>query len=297
MPVMSKGRRGPATITGATRLCLAWAIIPACLGLWSCDGKSGGDGGVRTEEVVSRSHPPKTARTEAELLPPREAWRRLLEQRSQESGPELDRALAELAWELIDEDPGLAEKAIKLLPADHPDRLRLLQHFALRLAESDPGAACAWASALESDDDRSLVCGRIAVVIAEKDPEKAAEVLSETGLAGRDFEVSVVEVLQRWSAVDAVASMRWVVQFPAGRLREESLRTVMGRWLETDAPAAVTWLESIGDPSLKPEAERAIGEAMKGMDSESREKAMENLGPAVRARIEVLSPADGESAE
>lgn len=294
---MRKGQRGPATITGATGRCLAWAIVPVCLGLWSCDRKSGGDGGVRTGEPGSPSHPSKTVRPEAERLPPREALRRLVEQRSQESGPELDRQLAEAAWEVIDEDPGLAEEAIRLLPGDHPDRLRLLQHFALRLAESDPGAASAWAAALDSDADKSLVCGRIAVVIAEKDPEKAAGLLSETGLAGRDFEVSVVEVLQRWSAADAVASMRWVVQFPAGRLREESLRTVFGRWLQTDAPAAVAWLGSITDAALKQEAEQAVGEAIAGMDPASQEKTMARLDPATRSRIRAVSPAVEEPDE
>ncbi len=108
--------------------------------------------------------------------------------------------LAAVAWEALELDPDLAREAFQQLATGTEKRNRLIEHFAMRLAEQNPEEALRWASALETEAEQSLAFGRIALVMAENEPERAARLLSDSGVAGREFNVATIQVLQRWTA-------------------------------------------------------------------------------------------------
>ena len=55
------------------------------------------------------------------------------------------------------------------------------------------------------------------MIIAETDPQRAATLLSESGIAGRTFDVATVQVIQRWATQSQSRAAAWVALFPPGR--------------------------------------------------------------------------------
>jgi hypothetical protein len=175
-----------------------------------------------------------------------------------ESPAAREKALADVAWCALETAPGLAQEAFQRLPKNSPEKIRLIQHYALRLAEQNPDEAIDWAAALETEQETAAAMGYIALEIAETDPLRAANLLSESGIAGRDFDVAVVQVIQRWAAQSASDAAAWVSSFPPGAFREAGIKVIAGQWLPQDAPAAFAWLEQMQDAHLRAETARAM---------------------------------------
>lgn len=260
------------------------ALLAALL-LAGCDKpeKSGGaaDDSISGKPAVTKTRRPETPAERKTML------REELETASKAELPELRaRAIAEVAWNAIEQEPEIALAAISRLGTDNPERVRLLQHHAMRLAEKNPDEALQWADSLASEAETAAAKQKIALVIAELDPERAARLLSESGLAGREFDVAVVEVLMRWAQKSPQDAASWVLQFPPGESRVAGVKAVVSRWVADDAKAAFAWVSGISDETLRGEAQTGLEQSLIELPREKREAALTHADSATREKIQ-----------
>lgn len=198
---------------------------------------------------------------------------------------ERDKLLAQVAWNAMELDPEVAREAIDSLMLESPDRIALLQHFAMRMADENPDEALKWAATLESEREAAAARVRIALVIADSDPARGANLLSEHGLANREFEVAVVQVLQRWSNKSPQDAAAWVAVFPPGEFRKAGVETVASGWLGSDPQAAFAWLSTIGDEQIRTEAGDAFAKTYLQQTPETREAWLGYADPQTREKL------------
>ena len=242
----------------------------------------------RNEEKSPNQPAPHRKHTQRESIPDRPAVLRaqLEDAITAESPTERDKALADVAWSAIETDPGLADEAFHRLPADSPEKIRLIQHFAMRLAGENPDDALEWADSLETELETSAAIGQIALTIAEADPLRAANLLSESGIAGRDFDVALVQVIQRWAAKSAPEAAAWVSLFPTSEARYAGIKAVAERWLPTDAPGAFAWLDGMKDAQLRNETARAMEGIILQQPAEIRDAWLQHANERIRNELE-----------
>lgn len=209
-----------------------------------------------------------------------------------ENPAERDKALASVAWSVVESDSELTREAIEAMSVDSPDRVRLIQHIAMRQAEQDPAAALAWADAFGSEMEVAAAKCQIALVLAESDPQRAAELISESGIEGRELEVAAVGVIQRWAANSPGGAAAWVAAFPAGQAREAGIRSVVATWMKADAQAAFGWMATLSDQDVRKEAALAMSETLLQQPESVREKWLSHANPQIRSEID----AEGERA-
>ena len=202
------------------------------------------------------------------------------------------KAIAEVAWNAIEQEPEVALAALGQLGTDNPERIRLIQHHAMRLTEQDPQAALEWAATLGSEVETAAAKAWIALTMAEKEPEKAANLLSESGIEGHEFDVAVVQVLQRWAQKSPTDAAAWVVKFPAGQSREAGIKAVVASWMDTDTQAAFAWAAALTDETLRAEAEKGLEEIIMDKPEAAREAALLHASPQLRDRIQKLMEAE-----
>jgi hypothetical protein len=198
---------------------------------------------------------------------------------------ERDKLLAQVAWNAMELDSELAREAIDSLMLESPDRIALLQHFAMRMADENPEEALKWAATLESEREAAAARVRIALVLADADPARAANLLSEHGLANREFEVAVVQVLQRWSNKSPQDAAAWVAVFPPGEFRKAGVETVASGWLGSDPQAAFAWLSSLSDEQIRMEAGDAFAKRFLEQTPETRESWLGYADPRTREKL------------
>jgi hypothetical protein len=186
-----------------------------------------------------------------------------------------DKALAEVVWNAMEIHPETAREAFLQLSADSPEKLRLIRHRAMRSAAENPDEAIDWAAGLDSEIEISAATSQIALELATKDPVRAANLLSDFGIEGREFDVAVVQVVQRWAANAPPDAVAWVRKFAAGEVRQASLQAVFERWLIQDSVAAIQWAQSIDDGSLRHETESAISSVLIQQPETTRERWLE----------------------
>lgn len=204
------------------------------------------------------------------------------------TGEERNRRLAEWVWDAFELDPELANEGFAQLAPGSEEKNRLLQHFAMRLAEQDSAQASAWAASLETDEEKSLAFGRIALVLAEEDPEGSARLLSESGVAGREFDVAVFHVIERWVDTAPADAAAWVASFDPGETREAGLKAITSTWLPEDPAACVAWLSSLQDESVRNEALNGYAEAVLQQPPAARPALLRDASPEMRSRFEEL---------
>jgi hypothetical protein len=209
-----------------------------------------------------------------------------------ESPETREKALADVAWSALETDPYLAHQAFLKLPADSPGKIRLIQHYAMRLAEQSPDEALAWAETLGTEQEIAAANGIIAVAIAETDPQRAANLLSETGIVGREFEVTLVQVIQRWAAQSPQEAGTWVSSFPVGAARAAGVRVIAGQWLQRDARAAFDWLGGMKDAELRKETARAMEGIILQQPRDIREAWLQHADASIHNELkQQLAPA------
>lgn len=203
--------------------------------------------------------------------------------------PELrNKALEEVVWDALELDPHLAAEAFLKLTPHSEEKNRLIQHYAMRLAEQSLDESMKWAATLQSEEERSLAYDNIALVLAESEPERAAQMLSESGVAGRDFDVAVVQVLQRWAASSPEGAAGWVVLFEEGEARTAGLKAVVGIWSRTDPEGAVMWLDSLQNPTIRSEASDGLAQSILDLPEGAQDEMLRRVNPDVRTRFEKL---------
>jgi hypothetical protein len=201
---------------------------------------------------------------------------------------ERNQALSTAAWDAIETDPDLALKTVQQMATGSEEKNRLLAHFAMRLADHDTDEAIRWASALTTDEEKSLALGKIALVLSVKEPERAAQLLSESGIPGRDFDVAVVQVVQRWAATSPADAAAWLSLFSAGEARSAGLAEVVSVWIRQNAAEAFAWIPSIPDPILRQEAERGAAKFILNEPEISQNDFLKSANAGTLSQLELL---------
>ncbi len=92
----------------------------------------------------------------------------------------------------------------------------------------DPAAATQWALAQPAGPARNQLLARVALVLAEKSPAEAGQLVVDEIGAGPEQEESAISVLHQWALRDLPGATQWVEQFPAGPLRTRAERELTG---------------------------------------------------------------------
>lgn len=197
-------------------------------------------------------------------------------------------AIAAIVWNNLDLDPKLSADAFQQLMPGAPERIRLVQHLAMRLAEDDIEQAIQWADALGNPEEIALAYGKISLVLAETDPARAANLLSESGMAGRDFDVVLVQVIQRWAAAAPGDAAAWVALFEPSEARTASMNTVISLWAKGDPPAAFSWIGSLQNAALREEACGAMAAAILQQPPAIQSEWMQHASAEIHSAVEKL---------
>jgi len=257
-------------------------------GLWlaCCDKPGASD--ARGETGVPTTRSSRGARVPREPIPGSVAeWRKMLKTAAAIESPETrQKVIAEVAWNTLATDPDLACKAFLQLPAGSSEKISLIQHYAMRLAEQNPTAALGWAAALESESEISAARSQIALIMAGTDPAGAAKLLSESGLASREFDVAVVQLVQRWAAQSPPDAAAWVVRFPSGPAREAGAKIIADRWLQADPQAAFSWLDALQDADVRREVALGLEEVLLQQPKDIRDTWLQHANEAILSELE-----------
>ena len=204
------------------------------------------------------------------------------------SPEEKNRALAAAIWDAMDLEPELARAGLQKLTAGSDEKNRLLQHIAMRLAEHNVDEAVQWAEGLETEDEKSQALAKIALVLSEKEPQRAAHLLSDSGVAGREFDVAVVQVVQRWAAQSPADAAAWVILFDPGEARSAGLKETLSVWTRDDPQAAFTWIATIQDEPIRQEAVAGMATTILEQPDSAQKELLELATPEIRASFEKL---------
>lgn len=205
-----------------------------------------------------------------------------------ESPEERNKALEEVIWNALELAPELAQEGFRKLAPGSDEKKRLIQHFAMRQAEDALPDAISWASSLETDLEKSLAFDSIALVLAETDPLRAAQMLSDSGVAGRDFDVAVVQVVQRWAAMSAADAAAWVVLFEPGEARRAGLKEIVSVWSHANPEGALAWMETLQNQEIHQEAVSGMAQTILEMPEEGRDDLLHYATPEIRSSFEKL---------
>lgn len=264
-------------------------LLGCCLALTACDEKEKPQSVPADDSRHQSRRPPREA-------PPgqRKNLRASLNDAAVLTDPvERGKVIAEIAWNAAELDPELAREAFGKLETDSPERLLLARHFAMRMAEEDPEQAINWSATLESEMEIAAARGQVALVISETDPQRAANLLSETGIAGHEFDVAAVQVLDRWADKAPSDAAAWVLLFPEGESREAGLKAVVSRWAETDSKTMFSWISGLPDGDIRNEARQAAADLLGEMPPENRGAWLEHADAATRNAIQALINEEG----
>ena len=115
---------------------------------------------------------------------------------------------------------------------------------------------------------------------------RSIPLLSESGVSGRDFDVAVVQVIQRWAAKSAPDAAAWVSAFPPGPSRVAGITEISKKWLPSDPSAAFTWMGGLKDEERKAEAARAMQGVLLQQPADVQKKWLEHADVGVRTELE-----------
>ena len=259
------------------------------LSLWlvSCE-KSKNQAAVTEQSKqarVTKSERPERdelAATPAEL---REMMKRAV---TIQSPQEREQTLQEIVWNAIEIDPDLAQEAFLQMTPGSEEKNQLIQHFAMTLAGENHEAAMQWASGLKNDQEKALALNSIALVLSENDPAKAAQILSDSGVAGRDLDVAVVQVIQRWADISPTDAATWVQLFDSGEARQAGLKAIISTWIRVDPLGTMNWISSLQRPEIYQDATLGMAETIFGLPKSEQEEMLQIAAPEVRAHFEKL---------
>lgn len=277
---LAPSRYSPAGMIALGMICLTGFLLISCEKPEPRNGRPDTtDAPTRSTRSGSASRQPVQG-SMAEL-------RKILKTAADIDSPEArEKAIADVAWNALETDPELACQAFLQLPTGSPEKIRLIQHYAMRLAEQNTDEALAWAGTLESEQEISAAHSQIALTLAEIDPQRAASLLSESGIVSREFDVAVVQVIQRWAAQSAPETAAWVTMFPPGPAREAGIKIIADRWLHADAAAAFSWLATLQDADVRKEAALGMEEAILQQPGDIRDTWLHHADASIRSELE-----------
>jgi hypothetical protein len=92
----------------------------------------------------------------------------------------------------------------------------------------DGAAATQWALRQPAGPARDQLLARVALILAEKAPAQAGQLVVDEITAGPAQEESTISVLHQWAIRDLPGAEQWVAQFPPGPLRERAEHELAG---------------------------------------------------------------------
>ncbi len=260
-------------------------ILGSCLLLVCCDKQ--GSSKVSNASPASPTQSPRRSLTarDATVDNPRHL-RDLMDQAETLDPVEREKTLAAIVWTAMELDPKIAHEAFVKMAPGSSEKIRLIQHYANSMAAQNIEEAIIWATEFINETEKSAALCQIAVSLAETDPEQAADILTESEIPGRDFDVAVVQVIQRWAAQDPAEVSAWVSMFPQSPAREAGIKIIAERWLPVDAPAALAWLESLQDTTLRQETARAMEGVILQQTAGTRTAWLQHADAQLQAELE-----------
>ncbi len=272
--------------------CLAALLV-------ACDGpEKTADSGPAIRERAKPSRPTKSdrpakdAQTDPTSAKSAAAVRTKLESAEALADPDARKAaIAALVWEAGEVDLEMAREAFSKLPAGSEERGSLLDYMAMRAAGEDPAAAVAWAKALPDAAEQSAAVASIAQVIAGKDPRAAAEILAQSGVAGRDLDVATVQVVRTWAGISPQDAADWVTSFQTGEARESGMQAVISTWADQDPAAANAWIGSLQNRELHQEAANGMAETIVARPEFLRQDLWNAATPEIQEKVRELEAA------
>lgn len=261
-------------------------ITSLCLSLVNCDRKESSRATNNDSAPTKQSSVRRHASEQGQAERSSKTLREILDALDALPPAEREKELAAIAWNAMETDPPLTHEAMGRLSPGSAEKIRLIQHYALRLAEQNIDEAIAWAESLENVTEKSAALSHIAIALAETNPQRAAQLLTEADIPGRDFEVAVVQVIQRWAATSPPDAAAWVSQFPRNPTREAGVRFIAERWLPADAPAAFAWLGGMKNAELRQETARAMEGVILQQSEETRAAWLQHANEAIQKELE-----------
>ena len=213
--------------------------------------------------------------------------REALEAAQSETDPATrEKALSQVAWDAIDIDRAIAQQAFAGLTRGSEESRKLIAHFAMRMADDDPEAALEWARNLEDAKERDEALGRVAAVIADKNPGKAATLALEEIPEGPIRAQAVIQVAQRWTQTNPAKTGEWLATLPAGLARRSSVVVLARSWSETDAAGFGAW--AAAHESQFPEMVPSVATVFRSLPDEKvrAERISKIADPVFRQRVE-----------
>lgn len=198
-----------------------------------------------------------------------------------------NKALSDLAWETMGDDPNVSIAAFQEISADSQEKLPLIESMAMQLAQKDPEAALAWAKSLGSEKEIEVAKGQVIEILAAQDPPRAARLLPKPSSTDQEMDGTALLILHRWMALSPQDAASWVSKFPSGEYRQAAVRAVASDWSESDLGAFNSWLGSLSDSNLQNEATQAATEHFKMLAPENRAIWLEQANPSLRQALEI----------
>jgi hypothetical protein len=140
---------------------------------------------------------------------------------------------------LAEVDPEAAMARASAVPAG-PDRDTMLMATAMSVARSDPGAALAWAQGLSPPSPSAVQ--QVAIAIAESNPERAFEFLDNPldGIDSNLIASLIVSAVARDPAQAEVLASRLLAR--DSMQHRNALRNLIGNWMQQDPERALEWI-------------------------------------------------------
>lgn len=227
----------------------------------SCEKKDFAKGGQYDDPG-----PSQVESSTSELQAKREAHRSRRSELKRATGlptvEERNKEIARMVWDSLESDPEFALEGLDKLVPGSEEKNHLIQHLALKMAEKSADHAMKWAAQRETEEEKSLAYGNIAIAIAESDPVRAAGLLSEKVKEGPEGSIAVTKVAQRWAIISPERAAGWIQQFNAGESREAGLRAIISSWRIGDPSSAEAWISKLPTEVLRKEAIRSYAEVI-----------------------------------
>lgn len=201
-----------------------------------------------------------------------------------------DEALAVIVVEAAATRPAEAVKWAAAI-GDAKTRGEALGFAAAQLAVSDPGAVFDLLAGEGEDPAVRVAVEKMALpALAEVDPVRVAEWLSDGKASPAVVPHAVVTTVQRWVQQDAPAAAEWVASFQDEQLLKAAVEPLVGLWAKQGGEGLEGWIGRLPAGAVRDEACAAYAAALAvGSPVEAREWAGrikgEELAAATRRRI------------
>jgi hypothetical protein len=140
---------------------------------------------------------------------------------------ERNSALTDVCFQLAQTDPQQATRVADVIGLGHQPGA-ILENLVHQWATKDPTAALAWVSERPVGEEKDKMFSRVAIVLADTSPAKAARLVLDQIPAGEIQNEAVISVLYQWTKRDLPEARAWVELFPESPLRERALHEVNG---------------------------------------------------------------------